>query len=236
MVNTSGTALARANAITKGYGGMCLAFVQACYNAQARYGSAIAAWNASTHKHATASTSSIPVGAPIFFSPHGSPYGHVAIYAGNGRMRTTNSATGRIHTDKVATWQSWGYKLLGWTSDIENQTIPNLEKSSTMAISAADAKKIAKEVWNYGINDQKNIKHERAETKLSWGHHNTDLLRALFTKDKKGFSKVGDAIAAHPYGDGKGNLKPLWQRLHDLETENQANAAKLDQILKALSK
>lgn len=130
MVNTTAAALARANSTTVGYGGLCLAFVTTCYQAAPRFGSAIAAWNASSTKVITSNLASIPVGAPIWFAPNGSPYGHVAIYAGGGLMRTTNSATGRIHTDRVSLWQSWGYRLLGWTRDIEGQPIPDLTNST----------------------------------------------------------------------------------------------------------
>lgn len=135
MVNTPSQAIAKANSITTGYGGLCLAFVQDCYGAAAVEPSAIAAWNNSAHKHPTTSLDGIPVGAPIYFSG-GGPYGHVAIYLGNGMMRTTNSADNLIHTDPVSTWQSWGYTLLGWTEDIENQMIPGLTSGTSGA--AAD--------------------------------------------------------------------------------------------------
>ena len=125
-INTPQQAIAKANTITTGYGGYCLKFVQDCYNAKAVEPSAIAAWNNSRHRHPTTSLAGIPVGAPIYFSG-GGPYGHVAIYLGNGMMRTTNSTDNRIHTDPVSLWTgSYGYTLLGWTEDIENQTIPGL--------------------------------------------------------------------------------------------------------------
>lgn len=132
MVNTTSMALARANGLARGYGGLCLGFTSGyCYQAAPRFGSAIAAWNASTTKVFTSNLAQVPIGAPIWFAPHGSPYGHVAIYAGNGLMRTTNSVTGRIHTDPVSKWQGWGYRLLGWTRDIEGQPIPNLQPTIT---------------------------------------------------------------------------------------------------------
>ncbi|MGO2655965.1 MAG: peptidoglycan-binding protein [Pseudoclavibacter sp.] len=128
MVNTPQQALSRANGLAKGYAGLCLAFVSGyCYQAAARYPSAIAAWNASAHKVRTSDTRQIPVGAPIFFS--GSKYGHVAVYAGGGLMRTTNSRTGLIHTHTVSSWVAAGYTLLGYTTDIEGQPIPGLGSS-----------------------------------------------------------------------------------------------------------
>lgn len=130
-INTTAQAVSKANSITTGYAGMCLLFVQTCYNAQARYSSAWNAWIASKHKHETTDVSKIPVGAPIWFKPLGNPYGHVAINLGNGYMRTTNSATKRVETDKISTWQHWGYQLVGYTTDIEDQAIPDLQDTSS---------------------------------------------------------------------------------------------------------
>lgn len=126
MTRTPTKALAAAVDATTGYGGRCLQFVRTCFDIPSRYASAIAAWNSAENRHPTSSTSSIPIGAPVFFAPHGSPYGHVAIYAGDGLMRSTNSATGRIHTHRVADWVRWGYRLLGWTEDLNGVRIPGL--------------------------------------------------------------------------------------------------------------
>lgn len=142
MVSTPRQALAKANSLSRGYGGMCLMFVRTCYGAPSRYASAIACWNAqSKYNVGETNLNRIPVGAPIFFAPHGSPYGHIAIYAGGGYMRTTNSATGRIATDLVSKWQSWGYRLLGYSKAIEGYPIPGLTattKTSTSASASGD--------------------------------------------------------------------------------------------------
>lgn len=126
MVNTPAQALAKARSITKGYGGMCLQFVRLCYGIGAKYPSATAAWNAAQTKHSRSSTADVPLGAPLFFAPNGSPYGHVAIYAGNGLMRTTNSSTNTIQTASVQAWVNAGYRLLGWTEDLNGVKISGL--------------------------------------------------------------------------------------------------------------
>lgn len=126
-INTPQQAISKANSITTGYGGYCLAFVQDCYNAKPVEPHAKAAWTNSNHKHTTANTTNIPTGAPIWFDSPTSPrYGHCAIYLGAGMMRTTDSSDNRIHTVAVSTWTRAGYRLLGWTEDIENQMIPGL--------------------------------------------------------------------------------------------------------------
>lgn len=135
MVATPAEALAKSRAITRGYGNMCLQFVRVCYGIGARYPSAISAWNNATTKHTRSGTdlSGMPLGAPIFFAPNGSPYGHVAVYAGNGMMRTTNSATNLIHTAQVSRWVASGYRLLGWTEDLNGVKIRGLAPVSAGA-------------------------------------------------------------------------------------------------------
>jgi hypothetical protein len=132
MTNTPSTALSRANALQSGYGGLCLAFCGWCYNVPAKYPSAIDSWNhQGAHNHPTSNVHDVPVGYPIYFSQAGNPYGHIAIYAGNGMMRTTYSPDNRIHTMSVALWQSWGYHLLGWSEAIDGTPI-----SKTVAATA----------------------------------------------------------------------------------------------------
>lgn len=139
-IATPAQAIAKANSIHSGYAGMCLKFVQDCYNAAARFPSALAAWQGSTSRHALGgSVSGVPQGAPLYMTD-GNPNGHVAIYLGGGRMRTTNSADGRIHTDPVSLWTGrYGYRLQGWTDDIEGQAIPGLGKGViSTALDAVD--------------------------------------------------------------------------------------------------
>lgn len=245
-INTTTQALVKARNISYGYGGMCLLFVQTCYNAEARYSSAYKAWQGSTTQHKTTDLSKIPIGAPIYFAPHGNPYGHIAIYEGNGNMRTTNSATGRVSTNSVKLWQSWGYQLLGYTTDIENQNIPDLtpkteKESETM--NNSDIQKIAEAVWNTKIGaDGTGVNGKNSDTAnriLSYIHldgmYNRSLLdriKTFFIKNNRGFSTIGDLVACHPYGNGDGNKnheEELWKRVNEIET-------KLDTIINTLNK
>ncbi len=127
MTNTPAQAVNVANSITKGYGGLCLKFVRTCYNIGNLYGSARSAWENATIKHPGADLSRCPVGAPIFLDHARSKYGHVALYMGNGKMRTTNSATNRVSTVPIATWVGWGYYVLGWTQDLNGVKISGLD-------------------------------------------------------------------------------------------------------------
>lgn len=116
--------VAAARSITTGYGGLCLKFARTCAGIGSKYGSAKAAWAAAAHKHA--GYADAPPGAFLFMSHPRSRYGHVAIYLGDGTMRTTNSTTNRIHTDRVTTWVGWGYSVQGWTEDLNGVRVPGL--------------------------------------------------------------------------------------------------------------
>lgn len=138
MVNTPMQAIANANRQQTGYGGLCLAFVQDMYQAPHINPSAASEWANSRNRHPTNNMRDIPVGAPIHFSQAGNPYGHIAIYLGNGMMRTTYSPDNRIHTMNVTQWLSWGYRLEGYTTDIGNQPIPGLTPTQPTTQGAED--------------------------------------------------------------------------------------------------
>ena len=63
-------------------------------------------------------------------------------------MYTTDSGVGHPHVDSIGKWvNQYGYQPLGWTDDIEGQTIPQL--GDDMAITTDEAKQIAAQVWSY---------------------------------------------------------------------------------------
>lgn len=127
---TPAQAAAWANKTAKGYAGLCLQFVRLAYGVGPKYASAIDAWNGAKKKHR--SLANAPVGAPVFFS--GSRYGHVAIYLGDGKIRTTNSYTGRIHTDAISAWEKVGYTTLGWAEDLNGVDVAKpVKKTSAKA-------------------------------------------------------------------------------------------------------
>lgn len=129
--------------LNTGYNGYCLAHVQDAYGAEARYASAIAAWNGASVKHNTTNLAEAPYGAPIYFSQAGNPYGHIALHLTGDRMYTTDSGVGHPHEDSIAKWQtSYGYVPLGWSEDIENQMIPDILGDDDMALTDDDINRI----------------------------------------------------------------------------------------------
>lgn len=124
MTRTPNEAVDWALATTKGYPGMCLQFVRTAYGIPAKYGSARTAWQNATSQVETSDAAACPRGYPIWLDHPKSVHGHVAISLGGGLIRTTNSATGLIHTHNIATWHGWGYRVLGWAAELNGVAIP----------------------------------------------------------------------------------------------------------------
>lgn len=141
-VRSKAQTLAWARVARRGHGGLCLGWTRKALNIGPKWPSAISAWNNNTQKHPTTDLGKIPVGAPIFFTPRpgGSPYGHVAIYAGNGRMYTTDSSKPTTRLQSVAGWQRVGYRLLGYAGEVNGVNIPWIGGSGKASTSAAPGK------------------------------------------------------------------------------------------------
>lgn len=141
MPRTPAQAIATALSITTGFGGQCLQFSRTCYAIGPKYPSAYEAWLNAKIKHPTSNTKNIPKGAPIFFKSPNHNLGHVAIYLGGGKMRSSNTkANNRIYTVPVSTYVNKGYTLLGWTEDINGVEISGLKPPSLW--SKARSKKV----------------------------------------------------------------------------------------------
>jgi hypothetical protein len=101
--------------------GMCLWHVQDAFLTNHWYPSAIEQWRNAAKKHAGDRTP--PIGAPVYWG--GSRYGHIAIYVGNGMVRSTDAGgPGRMGTVPIDWFKShWGLDYLGWTGDIGGKDI-----------------------------------------------------------------------------------------------------------------
>lgn len=112
------------------WGSECLAFVRSLYGVAAKYADAITAWRNAEHRH---TSSTIPLGAPIWWGPTAktSRYGHVAVYAGDGRCYSTDyGGKGHINlvtVDSITTKRGGGF--LGWSEDINGvRVLPKAPK------------------------------------------------------------------------------------------------------------
>lgn len=116
-------AIARAQSMTgnMNYGDMCLALVAAFYgysssginSASDAAGMIIAAGQMRYD------LSDIPVGALVFYNgtPAGNPFGHVAMYAGDGMIFSNGAANGGVGMISLHTpSSSWGEPIIGWSS------------------------------------------------------------------------------------------------------------------------
>lgn len=96
----------------------CLAFVARAYGLLGSGSpTALSLWNAMPNELKNSSATGIPTGALLFYST-GSPFGHVALYAGSAEVYSTDIM--RLgHVDKVSqnelTNGKWRLHYLGWT-------------------------------------------------------------------------------------------------------------------------
>lgn len=117
MTRTPEAAIAWANSVTTGYGGLCLKFVRLAFGVPARYATARAARQHAARFHATSDPGAVPRGVPVYLGDN-----HIALALGNGLMRTTNSATNRVQTVTIASWGR-SYPLRGWAEDLNGVTV-----------------------------------------------------------------------------------------------------------------
>jgi len=118
MARTPEQAMAFANTITRGYGGMCLQFVRTCFDIPSKYGTAKQARENCRTFHPTTDPMKVPAGYPVWMGDN-----HIAISMGNGNMRTTNSSTNLVSTVKISSWGK-NYPLKGWGEDLNGVAIP----------------------------------------------------------------------------------------------------------------
>lgn len=102
------------------YGNMCLALVSAFYGytsagiASAQDAAGVAAAAGMMHTD----MSDIPVGALIWYDggPVGNPYGHVAMYAGDGMIYSNGASTGVGLMSINVPADSWHEPIIGWSA------------------------------------------------------------------------------------------------------------------------
>lgn len=164
MANSASKALSIFNSWTYNEPGMCLKETRSAYAIGSKYGNATEAWNATKHKHSGDTTP--PVGAPVWWTGGSKGYGHVAIYAGNGNVRSTDAGgSGKMGTKPLSWFASaWGLKYAGWSEDLNGVMIPGLG-SDPDDDPWGDAKK-------YGSGDV-------YLSKLKYGQKDSDSVRRL---------------------------------------------------------
>lgn len=152
MTRTPDQAVDWASVPRSGYGGMCLKFARDAYAVPSEFSCARDAWYGAECQHPLSGSSlaGVPYGAPLFMDKASSTYGHVAVYAGNGRMCTTDSQSSYTRVDSVQSWLNAGYHLLGWTEDLNGcRVIPGDdpgEGDDDMPLNKADKDWITGEV------------------------------------------------------------------------------------------
>jgi hypothetical protein len=100
--------------------GLCLQLTRTVFGVAPRYASAVAAWEHAVRRHTTAP----PPGAvvPVFFRTP-SPYRHVAVALGNGKVVSTNGAAISLWSSVEHVAEVVGGTYLGWTEDLNGTRV-----------------------------------------------------------------------------------------------------------------
>jgi hypothetical protein len=115
-----------ASAPRRRFGGMCLSHVRQTWGVGPRYSNAITAWRRNTRQRRE-HWSKAPLGASLFWGPHGSPHGHIATVVKTGpdaRIATTDSRSPTTRIYSAATFERVGYVYLGWSDEVNGVVHP----------------------------------------------------------------------------------------------------------------
>ena len=101
--------------------GKCLWECQEIYPTNHWYPSAFSQWLNAKKRHS--SFDKIPLGAPVYFK--GGAHGHVALYVGNGEVRSTDAGGSGVMATVPIDWfrRAWGYTPVGWSEDLGGKDI-----------------------------------------------------------------------------------------------------------------
>lgn len=122
----------------KSYYRLCLQFVRMAFGLSAVFPDAGTAWDQAKKKHKTTDPLKVPRGVPVFWElPTAAD--HVALSLGDGKCISNDVVTkGRINVVTIdSITRNWNGKLLGWTEDLNGQTVytpparrtPNITKA-----------------------------------------------------------------------------------------------------------
>lgn len=100
---------------------LCLWETQEAFNSGHMYPDARSQWLNANNKHPGDRTP--PIGAPVCFA--GGAHGHIAIYVGANRVRSTDAGgAGKMATVSIDWFaRYWGYHYIGWIGDIADRDI-----------------------------------------------------------------------------------------------------------------
>ena len=127
-VRTPAAAASWARVPRSGFGGLCLQHTRMAYNVPSLHRNARTAWQKAKHRHA--GLAGIRVGAPLFMDRPSSVHGHVATWLGNNQIATTDSTSKTTRVDSLSRWTNAGWKILGWTEDLNGVRVLPAQKAS----------------------------------------------------------------------------------------------------------
>jgi hypothetical protein len=108
-----------------GVQGYCLRTCREAWELPAQDASAIKEWESIPKSRKFTNWRDAPVGAPHFWS--GGQYGHIALQSNiRGYVLSTDAPVGDLIGRVQIGWfrKRWGYKYLGWTTELQNRKLP----------------------------------------------------------------------------------------------------------------
>lgn len=120
-----------------GVQGYCLKTCREAWDLPAQDPSAIEEWESIRPSRKFTNWRDAPIGAPHFWA--GGKYGHIALQANKkGYVLSTDAPKGDLIGRVRISWfpKYWGYKYLGWTTELQGKKLPlkEMPKASVYSI------------------------------------------------------------------------------------------------------
>lgn len=128
--------------------GYCLRETREAYGIGSLYADAAEAWRHALGKHPGDTTP--PYGAPVYWEGGESGHGHIAIYVGDGQVRSSDAGGHGVMGTRSLDWfrSYWGLPYAGWAESVNGVYIPGLGEDDE-DVTPETIREIAKAVWAY---------------------------------------------------------------------------------------
>ena len=216
----------------RGYAGMCEQFTRTAFGFGAKYGTAIAAYQASARAGKIHKSTNAPAGVPVFFScPKYVPAGHVAVSIGSGYAISTSDENGnsRICKIRIGHYQSRYFTYLGWAEVYHGVRVYKAKSSSPKAPAKKAKKSVASGISIKGV--QKQLRATGDYTRAIDGKDGPHLAAAVLAYQRR--QKYFPGLKVTGVWDKKWQahykwVKKLQKKLNTLASTKRVGKTKVD--------